>query len=144
MLKKITLTALAAATALSAFPAAAEARPYDGYRNSYYGDGHYGRDRHRGDYGRGAYYGRGSYYGGGAYRGGYDRRYYGRNQGYYRYGGRCRSDGTTGTIIGAIAGGLLGHEIAQGGRYRRGDGTTGAIVGGAVGALAGRAIDRNC
>ena len=43
-----------------------------------------------------------------------------------------------GTIIGAIAGGLLGHEVAG----RRGDRTTGTIIGGAVGAVAGRAIDK--
>ncbi|VAV96601.1 hypothetical protein MNBD_ALPHA04-174, partial [hydrothermal vent metagenome] len=44
-----------------------------------------------------------------------------------------------GTIIGAIAGGLLGNEVA-----RRGDKTVGTIIGGAAGALAGRAIDRDC
>ncbi|MBN8806588.1 MAG: glycine zipper 2TM domain-containing protein, partial [Sphingopyxis terrae] len=40
-------------------------------------------------------------------------------------------------IIGAIAGGLAGHEIAG-----RGDRTVGTIIGGAVGAIAGRAIDK--
>ena len=89
---------------------------------------------------------RGDGYGGGYHRGGgYDgNRGYGYGyggRGYYR--GRCRDRGTGGTIIGAIAGGLLGHEVAQG-RYNRGDGTTGAIVGAGVGALAGRAIDRDC
>ena len=51
---------------------------------------------------------------------------------------RCSNDGTTGTIVGAIAGGLLGHEVAG----RRGDKTAGVIIGGAVGAIAGRAIDK--
>lgn len=109
------------------------------------------------DGGWGRHYERGDYYRGDGYRGdrgyrGYGDDYY-RGDGYYRgyrgYRGgyRCRSDGTGGTIIGAIAGGLLGNEIGKGsrGRYgRRGDGTTGAIIGAGVGALAGRAIDRDC
>jgi hypothetical protein len=109
-----------------------------------------------------AQYYRGGYERGDYYRGGYDRGYRGDYRGYrgdyrgyrgdryyrnsYRGGYRCRDNGTGGTIIGAIAGGLLGNEIGRGsGRYgRRGDGTTGAILGAGVGALAGRAIDRNC
>ena len=131
MFKKISLSVLAAATAMVAVPAAADAHPsrYPHSHNRGY-DGYYGDRYQRGDYYRGsrsAYYGR-------------NRGYYGRNR-YYR--GRCRDSGTTGTIIGAIAGGLLGKEVAEG-RYNRGDGTTGAIIGGAVGALAGRAIDRDC
>ena len=47
----------------------------------------------------------------------------------------CRDKGTGGLIIGGIAGGLLGHEVAK-------DKTAGTIIGGGVGALAGRAIDR--
>lgn len=69
----------------------------------------------------------------------YDRRDYRRDR-YYR-GNRC-DKGTGGTIIGAVAGGLLGNEVA-----RRGNKTEGAIIGAAVGALAGRAIDKadsNC
>ncbi|PQM26063.1 hypothetical protein CVO77_13280 [Sphingopyxis lindanitolerans] len=62
----------------------------------------------------------------------YDRRDY-RNSRNYR---QC-DNGTGGTIIGAIAGGLAGHEIAG-----RGDRTVGTIIGGAVGAIAGRAIDK--
>ena len=49
-----------------------------------------------------------------------------------------RDDGTTGTIVGALAGGVLGNVIAPGGSK-----TLGTILGGAGGALAGRAIDRN-
>lgn len=63
------------------------------------------------------------------------RRYNNRN---YAYNNRCRDNGTGGTVIGAIAGGLLGHEVVG----RRGDKTAGVLVGGAVGALAGRAIDK--
>lgn len=48
-----------------------------------------------------------------------------------------RSNGTTGLVIGAAAGALLGHEL-DGGR----DHTTGTILGGAAGALLGREIDR--
>jgi hypothetical protein len=129
MLKKMTLTVLAAATAMTAVPAAADARPRGYYNDSYYSQ-NYGDRYRRGDYYRG--------YSNRAYS---NRGYYGRDR---YYGRRCRDKGTTGTIVGAIAGGLLGKEIAEGGRYRRGDGTTGAIIGGAVGALAGRAIDRNC
>lgn len=56
---------------------------------------------------------------------------------YYR-DDRCRSDGAAGTIIGAIAGGLIGNSVAG----RHGDKTAGTIIGGAVGAIAGRAIDK--
>ncbi|RJF94008.1 glycine zipper 2TM domain-containing protein [Sphingomonas cavernae] len=61
-------------------------------------------------------------------------RYYGRDRGY-----RCRRSGTTGTIVGAAAGALLGREVVG----YRGDRTAGAIVGAGVGALAGRAIDKS-
>lgn len=64
---------------------------------------------------------------------GQDRRYYNNNRNY----NRCK-DGDGGTVIGAIAGGLAGHEIAG-----RGDRTLGVILGGALGAVAGRAIDRS-
>lgn len=50
-----------------------------------------------------------------------------------------RSDGTTGLIIGGVAGALLGREVAG----YRGDRTAGAIIGGAIGALAGKSIDSN-
>ena len=74
------------------------------------------------------------------------RRYYDRD-GYYngptwrdsrgRY--RCRrSNGTTGLIIGAGAGALIGREI-DGGRNR----TTGTVVGAVAGALVGREIQRS-
>lgn len=48
-----------------------------------------------------------------------------------------RSNGTTGLIIGAAGGALLGREL-DGGRDR----TTGTILGAAAGGLLGREIDR--
>ena len=75
---------------------------------------------------------------------GYDNRNY--DRGYNdngRYNGTCRKGkGTVGTIIGAVAGGLLGREIGRGG-YNNRPSTTGAIIGAGAGALAGRAIDRS-
>jgi len=63
-----------------------------------------------------------------------DRIYVGQDGRYY-----CRRpDGTTGLIVGGLAGGLLGGVIAPGGSS-----TLGAILGGAGGALAGRAIERD-
>ena len=59
----------------------------------------------------------------------------GRDNRYY-----CRKkDGTTGLLVGAGVGALIGHELAG----RGGDRTLGAILGGAAGALLGRAIDRS-
>lgn len=137
MMKKIGLIGVALATAAGTTVAAApaQAQYYNGYQTSrgYYGNGYYnGRYAHR-DYGQ-RY---GNRYVDTRYNNGYygNRSYYGRNS--YSY--RCRSNGTTGTVLGAIVGGLLG-DAAVG---RHGDGTAGAIVGAGVGALAGRAIERS-
>jgi hypothetical protein len=63
-----------------------------------------------------------------------DRVYRGSDGRYY-----CRrSDGTTGLVIGAGAGALLGRAI-DGGRSRAG----GTIVGGVLGALLGREVERS-
>lgn len=62
---------------------------------------------------------------------GYDDRYYCR-----------RSDGTTGLIVGAALGGLLGGQLDRG--YSN---TAGVLIGAGAGALLGREIDRgglNC
>lgn len=48
-----------------------------------------------------------------------------------------RSDGTTGLIVGAVAGGALGNVIAPGGSE-----VVGTILGAIGGGVAGRAIDR--
>lgn len=124
MFKKLIMSTAVAASALTAMPAAVQAQPYGYYENR-------GRDYRNYDrrYDNRRYYGNR-----------YDRAYYGGRYDYRRgrdyYGRRC--SGETGTIIGAIAGGLLGSQVAG-----RGDRTVGAVIGGAAGALAGRAIDRN-
>lgn len=62
-----------------------------------------------------------------------ERIYRGQDGRYY-----CRrSDGTTGLIVGAIVGGVLGNQIAPGGSE-----VLGTILGAGAGALAGQAIDR--
>jgi len=105
-------------------------------------------DRYRpGDYYRGGYE---QSYGNGYDRRGFDQRGYDRrydDRGYdQRYDRRqfrnCRNSGTTGTILGAVVGGLLGREIGRGG-YRNRPSGTGLILGAGAGALAGRAIERN-
>ena len=117
MLKQLSLVGAALAMGVGAFVPTAPAMAQH-YHGHYRGD-YYGRD----------------------YQRGYDRgdRYYGRDR-YYRERDyrRCRDDGTGGTIIGAIAGGLLGNTVAG-----RGDHTLGTVLGAGAGALAGRAIDRS-
>ena len=116
MLKKFTLalTALAmGSTAIVAAPASAQRydRGYSQYDQGYRG--------YRND----------------------DRRYYDNDRRYRgdrRVSRRDRCDAVGGTVIGAIAGGLLGNTIAG-----RGDRTLGAVLGAGAGALAGRAIDKS-
>ena len=63
-----------------------------------------------------------------------DRIYRGRDGRYY-----CRRpDGTTGLIIGALAGGVLGNVLAPGDSK-----TLGTVIGAVGGGLAGRALDRD-
>ncbi len=63
-----------------------------------------------------------------------DRIYRGQDGRYY-----CRrDDGTTGLIVGALGGGVLGNVIAPGGSK-----TLGTILGAVGGGLLGRTIDRN-
>jgi hypothetical protein len=104
------------------------ARDWRGYRNYDYNRYEPGYNRYYAD----RYYRDGSYYA--------DRRlsrndriYRGQNGNYY-----CRrNDGTTGLIIGAGVGALLGNQINVGGSR-----TVNTIIGGAAGALLGRAIDK--
>lgn len=80
--------------------------------------------KEREDYNR--YYDRDGNYSGPSWRGNDGRMY-------------CRKrDGTTGLIVGAVAGALVGRAI-DGGRNR----ATGTIVGGAAGALIGREVERS-
>ncbi len=130
--KLIIVSALVASVATALVPAAAMAHDRDGYSwgrgddwsyGNGYRDQNYRHDYERRDDGRRYYADTG-----------YDRGYYGQPQ--YRY--RCHRDGTTGALIGAIAGGLLGNGLAG-----YGDRTLGTVLGGAGGALAGRAIERS-
>jgi hypothetical protein len=129
------IVASIALTGVAATPAAAHGRGYynQGYDRGYYqGDNGYYNQRD----GRQVYYDN---------RGYYDDRGYndGRNYRNNNYRGDCRrGKGTVGTIIGAVAGGLLGREVGRGG-YDNRPSTTGAIIGAGAGALAGRAIDRS-
>lgn len=51
----------------------------------------------------------------------------------------CRKpNGTTGLVVGGVAGALVGRTIDS-----RGDRTLGTLLGGAAGALAGREIERS-
>jgi hypothetical protein len=62
-----------------------------------------------------------------------DRIWRGRDGRYY-----CRRDnGTTGLVIGAAVGGLIGNKVAG-----SGDKTLGTIIGAVGGGLLGRAVDR--
>ena len=120
MLKTLSLVgaalALTAGAVVPLAPAQAQRYGYDqSYRDGYNRDGYNGYDR--------------------SYRGN-DRNYRGYDRS-YRARQKC-NDGDGGTIVGAIAGGLLGNGIAG-----RGDRTLGTILGAGVGALAGRAIDRS-
>ncbi|WP_150291238.1 glycine zipper 2TM domain-containing protein [Sphingobium estronivorans] len=153
------------AVTLSAAPAAADPPPWAGHgrghddrgRGDWKHDGRhdngrrtawtrpgrviYNYDWNRPDPRYGRYYRADRYYRGGyepirvtrntrIYRG-YDDRYYCR-----------RSDGTTGLIVGAALGGLLGGQLDRG--YSN---TAGVLIGAGAGALLGREIDRgglNC
>jgi hypothetical protein len=73
-----------------------------------------------------AYYDRDGYYTGPTWRGNDGRMY-------------CRrSDGTTGLIVGAAAGALVGRAIDS-----HGDRAAGTIIGGVAGALVGREVERS-
>ncbi len=124
IISKIVAGAILATSATAmTVPASARYDDRDGYYDSRYDNYYEGRRDYRRDDRRD--------------RGYRDYRNDRRDRNYYR-GQRC-DKGTGGTIIGAIAGGLLGHEVVG----RRGDKTAGTIIGAGVGALAGRAIDRS-
>lgn len=131
------LTGLAA-TAAQAQPGREYRRDAQEARRDYYRPGRtvYAYDYNRPDPRYGRYYQPNRYYRTGyapirvdrrtrIYRG-YDDRYYCR-----------RSDGTTGLIVGAALGGLLGSQIDRGQSN-----IAGVLIGGGAGALLGREIDR--
>jgi len=125
-LSMLVLSAFAAAT-MTLAPTSATAQYYDGPHDGRGGAWH----EQGGDNARDGFdgYRRGDPRGGDRDRRGYPR---GRDR------HRCRN-GSTGTILGAIAGGLLGNAAAG-----HGDRAAGTILGGGVGALAGHAIGRDC
>ena len=143
-MRKMLTAAMAAALLLPALPAAAQYRDGDrggDYRGDRGGNGRGDRGDYRNyDYNRpprGGYYADQYYRDGPQYReralGRNDRIYRGRNGRYY-----CRrNDGSTGLIVGGLAGGLLGNTIAGGGSR-----LLGTVIGGAGGALLGQSIDR--
>ncbi len=117
MIKQLSIAAAALAMGASALvPATASAQSrYDGYYQDSRG-GYYdarGYDRRRYDDRRG-----------------YDNRRY-----YSRSSQRCKSNKTTGAILGAIAGGLLGRTIDT-----RGDRTVGTLLGAAGGGVLGNEV----
>jgi hypothetical protein len=71
-------------------------------------------------------------------RGGWDdRRGWDNRRGWNGDGFCRRSNGTTGTIVGAVAGGVIGNQVA-----RRKDRTVATVAGAVAGGLLGRSIDR--
>ena len=157
--KSITFTALAATLALAFSPVAANAHDrddrHDDWRNYQDDDRRHGHDRRddrrddrrfaqRYDQRYDQRFDQRGYRYGGDYRQQIRGGGYGQPRGYYAdtnyqrgFGNRCRGNRSTGTIVGAIAGGLLGNSVAG-----RGDRLLGTVLGGGVGAVAGRAIDR--
>jgi uncharacterized protein YcfJ len=112
LLRKLIMAAALACTTAVALPAVAEAKPHHGWHKKH-------RKHHHHD----------------------DRRYYHRDRyadrHYYRdYRPRnCKSGGTTGTLLGAVGGALLGREIDT-----YGDRLPGTIIGAGAGALLGREL----
>ena len=129
-MRKHLLAATLAAIAIPAFPALADPPPWAPAHGRRAHDAErYDRER---DYDRDVYDQRGRY---AEPRriGGEERVWRGRDGRYY-----CRrSNGTTGLVIGAAAGALVGREI-DGGRDR----TAGTLLGAVGGGLLGREIDR--
>lgn len=104
---------------------------YGNYGNDGYNNG--GRDPYATDYDAYRYYREDSRY--------QERRLSSNDEVYRGSDGRyyCkRNDGTTGLVIGAVGGAVLGNVI-DGGRNR----VAGTLIGGALGALVGKSVDQN-
>jgi len=136
---KTMLTALAATTLATLGGCTTDYgnTPYGYYDNTYYSQ-YGGYDYNRPDPRYNGYYADRYYHADPRYRpyrlSSNDRIYRGSDGRYY-----CRrSDGTTGLIVGGIAGGILGNIIAPGGSK-----TLGTILGAVAGGAAGSAIDAN-
>jgi len=111
-MKKTFLALAAASLAVPAIPAAADPPPWAPAH------GRRAHDAERRHY---------------QYTGNHIRYWRGNDGRYYCH----RSNGTTGTIVGAAAGALAGRAVDT-----RGERTTGTVLGAAVGALLGRQIQR--
>lgn len=120
-MRKTIFGIMIAATVSAVIPSASFAHDGRGW--------HRGHDRRDDDR---RYYGRNDHRDRGYYRGGYDRRPDYRGSRY-----SCRSGGTTGLLVGGVAGALLGRSID-----RYGDRTPGTIIGAGAGALLGREVER--
>ena len=142
-------TASLALFALEAVPASAQSYDRGYYQNTGQGDPYAQQQRYEGnqgnDYQQNEEYQRPRSYRGRrhSYRH-YGNRNYGYNNGsngnYYRGQSYAQSScrqrsGTTGTIAGAVGGGILGNVIAKG--------TAGTLIGAGAGALLGRNIERH-
>ena len=141
-MNKLMILPLAAATALAGCATTGDGYAYDDGGYGYYDRAYYDRygryDWDRPDPTYGGYYADRYYRDDRRYRerrlSNNDRVYRGRDNRYY-----CRrSDGSTGLIVGAIAGGALGNVIAEG----RSE-TLGTVLGAVAGGAAGAAIDRD-
>lgn len=141
-MNKLVLASLAAATTLVGGCASTGSYAYDDGGYGYYDRGYhdrYGRyDYNSPDPRSGGYYADQYYRSDRRYRerrlSNDDRVYRGRDGKYY-----CRrSDGTTGLIVGGIAGGALGNIIAPGDSK-----TLGTVIGAIGGAVVGSAVDRD-
>ncbi|WP_380879113.1 hypothetical protein ACFB49_20460 [Sphingomonas sp. DBB INV C78] len=145
-MRKVIITAVLAALAVPMTPALADrdhgrnGNPGHGWNDERHGGKHYDKRYKKSDrryVDRNRYWEGDRYYNNGRYEGrrlAYnDRVYRGNNGNYY-----CkRDDGTTGLIIGAAGGALLGRMLDS-----NGDRMLGTLLGGGAGALLGREIDR--
>jgi hypothetical protein len=135
MLKKFSIGAGALAMGLASLtPVAASAQQYGGrgyydYGRGYDDDGYRDHERAYRRAARDGWNQQPRYEDGG--------RYY-RDGRAYSYNQRRCQDGTIGTVVGALAGGLLGRTIDS-----RGDRTLGTVLGAGAGALAGNAVGRS-
>lgn len=110
LVRKLILAAALASVTAVGLPSAANAKPHHGWHKKHHG-------RH-GDHRR------------------WDRERYVERHYYNDYRSRnCKSGGTTGTLLGAAAGALLGREIDK-----YGDRLPGTVIGASAGALLGREL----